>query len=181
MEIETLAQLDEVLASGRPLAGLRLQGLDLASREDRLVGLDASGLVVLGGTTTARLSAWLHEHGAIVFPTTTDCPVDPYRAGLYTADELYAGLGDGYENTPDCRAYDWFGDKAAAEDVLATLLRAVHDDSVERSLRHAASVSWFRMRISSDTWTPVPNMPVPERPTVPALGVVVVSSARCRE
>jgi predicted Rossmann-fold nucleotide-binding protein len=134
MEIETLEQLDRVLASGRPLAGLRFQGLDLASRADRLIGRDATGLVVLGGTTTAELERWLSHHGALVFPTVTDCPVDPYRARLYRPEELYAGLEDGYDATADARAYAWHGDRLAKEDILATLLRAVHDDSVNDAL-----------------------------------------------
>jgi predicted Rossmann-fold nucleotide-binding protein len=137
MEIETLEQLDRVLDSGRPLAGLRLQGLDLASRADRLIGRDATGLVVLGGTSTAELERWLSRHGALVFPTVTDCPVDPYRARLYRPEELYAGLEHGYAATPDARAYAWHGDRLAKEDILATLLRAVHDDSVNDALTEA--------------------------------------------
>ncbi|HEX5535528.1 MAG TPA: hypothetical protein VFX33_17445 [Actinomycetales bacterium] len=134
MEIETLEQLDRVLDSGRPLAGLRLQGLDLASRAERLIGRDATGLVVLGGTTTAELERWLSHHGALVFPMVTDCPVDPYRARLYRPEELYAGLENGYAATPDAMAYAWHGDRLAKEDILATLLRAVHDDSVNDAL-----------------------------------------------
>ncbi|HEX5511643.1 MAG TPA: hypothetical protein VFX41_07985 [Actinomycetales bacterium] len=134
MEIETLEQLDRVLDSGRPLAGLRLQGLDLASRADRLIGRDATGLVVLGGITTPELERWLSHHGALVFPTVTDCPVDPYRARLYRPEELYEGLENGYAATPDAKAYAWHGDRLAKEDILATLLRAVHDDSVNDAL-----------------------------------------------
>ena len=33
-EIESLAQLDAALAGSRSLAGLRIQGVDLAARED---------------------------------------------------------------------------------------------------------------------------------------------------
>jgi predicted Rossmann-fold nucleotide-binding protein len=134
MEIETLDQLDDVLAAGRPLAGLRLQGLDLASRAEQLIGRDTTGLVVLGGTTTDDLAAYLHHHGALVFPTTTDCPVDPYRARLYTADELYDGLDRGYEQTPDAQAYAWARLHSGVGDALSTLLRAVHDDSVDDAL-----------------------------------------------
>ena len=55
MEIETLDELDDHLASDGPLRGLRLQDLDLTSYGDRLAARsDLTGLVVLGGTVPFR-------------------------------------------------------------------------------------------------------------------------------
>src|SRR5690348_1526334 len=130
MEIESLDALDAWLDAGRPLAGLRLQALDLTTREDRLLAADPRGLVVLGGRVSDRLDAHLRTGGALVFPEVPGVPVDPYRARLYTADELYAGLDDSYATTPDARAYRWWLDRTLRDDILATMLRAVHDDSV---------------------------------------------------
>jgi predicted Rossmann-fold nucleotide-binding protein len=137
MEIETLAELDAWLDAGRPVAGLRLQGLDLTAREARLLALDPRGLVVLGGRVSDRLEAHLRAGGALVFPSVTGVPVDPYRSGLYTAEELYRGLDDGYAATPDARAYRWWLDLALRDDILSTMLRAVHDDSVSDALHEA--------------------------------------------
>ncbi len=137
MEIENLAQLDAWLDADRSLHGLRLQGLDLAAREERLLSLDPAGAVVLGGVLTDRLDAHLRAGGALVFPAVTGVPVDPYRARLYTPDELYAGLADGYAATPDARAYQWWLDPRTHGDVLATMLRAVHDDSIGDALHEA--------------------------------------------
>jgi predicted Rossmann-fold nucleotide-binding protein len=135
-EIEHLSDLDTVLSSGRALTGLRLQDLDLTAYEDRLLArTDVQGLVVLGGRLSPTLSAHLGAHHALVFPTDPHAPVDPYRASLYTADELYAGISEGgYESTPDFLAYQWVKDAALHHDAFVTLLRAIHDDSITDAL-----------------------------------------------
>jgi predicted Rossmann-fold nucleotide-binding protein len=135
-EIESFADLDAALSSGRPLTGLRLQDLDLTAYEDRLLArTDVQGLVVLGGRLSPALGAHFGAHHALVFPTDPHAPIDPYRASLYTADELYAGLSDGgYESTPDFLAYQWMKDGALHHDAFVTLLRAIHDDSITDAL-----------------------------------------------
>lgn len=123
------------LAAGAPLGGLRLQDLDLAAVERRLLArADLDGLVVLGGQLSPRLRTHLIAHGAVVFPEAPDAPVEVYRSALYTADELYAGLDGGYAATPDARAHAWSRDAVLTHDAYATLLRAVHDDSVTDAL-----------------------------------------------
>ncbi len=138
-EIETLAALDAALDAGTPLRGLRLQDLDLTGRTARLLGRDdVEGLVVLGGRLPDDLEHHLREHGALVFPTDPRAPVDPYRATLYTPDELYDGLREvGYAATPDARAYRWSRDAAVGHDAFVTLLRAIHDDSMSDALTDA--------------------------------------------
>lgn len=135
-EVEDRADLDAVLDSGRPLTGLRFQDLDLTAYEDRLLArTDMEGLVVLGGRLSPTLSAHFGAHRALVFPTDPHAPVDPYRATLYTATELYAGLDDGgYASTPDFLAYQWMRDGALRRDAFVTLLRAIHDDSISDAL-----------------------------------------------
>ena len=134
MEIETLDELDDHLASDEPLRGLRLQDLDLTSYGDRLASRgDLTGLVVLGGTVPVPVAETLLNRGAILFPGIADAPVDPWR-GLYFPTELYAGLEHGYAETPDAKAYAWFIDARLRADAYATLVRAIHDDSVTDEL-----------------------------------------------
>src|SRR4051812_14767527 len=134
-EIESLDQLDDALSTGRSLAGLRIQGVDLTAREERLLGCDPKGAVVLGGIVPDRLEEHLRHGGALVFPAVTGAPIDPYRSRLYDASELYAGLDEtGYGGTPDARAFAWYGDASVQRDVYTTLLRAIHDDSMGDAL-----------------------------------------------
>ncbi|QGN57806.1 LOG family protein [Nostocoides sp. HKS02] len=135
-EIENLTDLDAALASGEPLTGLRLQDLDLTAYEAALLArTDVEGLVVLGGRLSPALDAHLRAHRALIFPTDPAAPVDPYRATLYSPQELYAGLADhGYEATPDYLAYQWMLDAAVHRDAFVTLLRAIHDDSITDAL-----------------------------------------------
>jgi predicted Rossmann-fold nucleotide-binding protein len=134
MEIETLDEFDDHLASGAPLSGLRLQALDLTGYGDRLAAHDdLTGLVVLGGTVPVPVAEVLLRRGAIIFPGVADAPVDPWR-GLYFPSDLYAGLEAGYAATPDARAYAWSMDARLRTDAYCTLVRAIHDDSVTDEL-----------------------------------------------
>jgi predicted Rossmann-fold nucleotide-binding protein len=134
MEIETLHEFDDHLASDAPLGGLRLQGLDLTGYGERLAARgDLTGLVVLGGTVPVMVAEVLLRGGAILFPGVADAPVDPWR-GLYLPSDLYAGIEDGYATTPDARTYAWFLDARLRTDAYCTLVRAIHDDSVTDEL-----------------------------------------------
>ncbi len=135
-EIESLTELDAVLASGAQLSGLRLQDLDLSDLADTLLRrADLDGLVVLGGTVPAVLAEHLRRHGSVIFPTDPAAPVRPYRGSLYTAQELYDGLEEhGYEHTPDARAYAWAEQAELRHDAYVTLLRAIHDDAMSDAL-----------------------------------------------
>ncbi|MBC9821456.1 LOG family protein [Terrabacter sp. MAHUQ-38] len=134
MEIETLPEFDDHLASDAPLRGLRLQDLDLRDYGERLAARgDLTGLVVLGGTVPVPVAEVLLRGGAILFPGVADAPVDPWR-GLYLPSDLYAGIEHGYASTPDARTYSWFVDARLRTDAYCTLVRAIHDDSVTDEL-----------------------------------------------
>jgi predicted Rossmann-fold nucleotide-binding protein len=137
VEIQTTSELADWLTAGRPLAGVRLQNVDLGPVEDVLLRqTPLRGLVVLGGEVSRPLLVHLQTHGAVVFPRDVDTPVDVYRAHLYTGSELYAGLDEpgGYAATVDSRAYEWGRDMRLAGDAYATLLKAIHDDSISDAL-----------------------------------------------
>ncbi|MGE9808717.1 LOG family protein [Janibacter sp. G1551] len=135
-EIETLTELADLLGTGAPLHGHRLQGLDLrGSVGTELVGRDVSGLVVLGGHLTPVLEHRLRKGGATIFPGDPHAPIDPYRAHAYTAAELYDTLEDsGYADSVDARAYRWLQGNRDSPDVFDTLLQSIHDHSMTDSL-----------------------------------------------
>ncbi|QCX79442.1 hypothetical protein C9F11_29235 [Streptomyces sp. YIM 121038] len=134
-EIETLAEFDEVVAAHGSLAGYRVQAVDLTGRTDALLAVDTTDTVFLGCPMHEDAAARVRASGALVFPPVPGLPFDPYLARLYTPDDLFAGLADGgYDATPDARAYAWFQRTKADGDVFASMLRAVHDDSVSDAL-----------------------------------------------
>lgn len=135
-EIEDQHAWERALRSSEPLHNLRLQGLDLREHRDLLLARDDLGdIVVLGGRLDDAVEVHLRHHGSIVFPADPRAPVDPYRARLYTPQELYAGLDDvGYEHTVDARAYAWSRDAAVQHDAYVTALRAIHDDAMADAL-----------------------------------------------
>jgi predicted Rossmann-fold nucleotide-binding protein len=136
VEVESLEELDRRLAHGTgSLRGWHLQDLDLTGYGDALDRLDPAGATFLGCRIDPAVEDRLRSRGALVFPAVPDTPVDVYRARLYTPDELYAGLDDGYDGTLDARAYAWA--THAAEDLSAHLAQALHDLAIDDALAEA--------------------------------------------
>ncbi|MFD4946375.1 LOG family protein [Streptomyces sp. NPDC058239] len=133
-EIESLAEFDAVVASGR-LAGHRVQSVDLTDRGAALLAADTAGAVFLGCLMAPGTAAKVRADGAFVFPPVPGLPFDPYRGLLYSPDALYEGLtAGGYAATPDARAYRWFRETRSSGDTFASMLRALHDDAVSDAL-----------------------------------------------
>ena len=103
-EIETLEEFDRVAASGS-LRGHRVQSVDLTTRTPTLMSADTADAVFLGCRMEPEAAARVRAGGALVFPPVPNLPFDPYRGSLYDPDELFEGLAEGYEATPDARAY----------------------------------------------------------------------------
>ncbi|MCX4988133.1 LOG family protein [Streptomyces sp. NBC_00568] len=133
-EIESLTEFDEVVSTGGTLARFRVQAVDLTGRTKELLSVDTTGAVFLGCPMEAEAAAGIRSSGALVFPPVPGLPLDPYRGHLYSPDELFASLDAGYEATPDARAYAWFQRTKADGDIFASMVRAVHDDSVSDAL-----------------------------------------------
>ncbi|MFG2206376.1 LOG family protein [Streptomyces sp. NPDC048638] len=132
-EIESLAEFDRVASRGT-LAGHRIQSVDLTGRTFALLSTDTTESVFLGCAMEPDAAAKVRAGGALVFPPIPDLPFDPYRGILYAPDELFEGLADGYEATPDARTYHWFQETRADGDVFASMLRSIHDDAVSDAL-----------------------------------------------
>lgn len=133
-EIETLEEFDATVSARGTLAGYRVQAVDLTDRTRELLGTDTAGAVFLGCAMREDAAAKVRADGALVFPPVPGLPFDPYRGLLYSPEELFASLADGYEATPDALAYAWFQRTKADRDIHASMLRAVHDDSVSDAL-----------------------------------------------
>lgn len=133
-EIETLREFDEVVAAQGTLDGFRIQSVDLTDRTRALIDHATARTVFLGCPMTPEATAKIRQDGALVFPPVPDLPFDPYRGLLYTPDGLFEGLERGYEKTPDALAYAWFQRTKDDRDILASMLRSIHDDTVSDAL-----------------------------------------------
>ncbi|MFB7591508.1 LOG family protein [Streptomyces sp. NPDC056169] len=134
-EIHTLDEFDAALARPGALAGLRVQSVDLTDRTFALLSASAAGAVFLGCPMEPEAAAKVRADGALVFPPVPDLPFAPYRAGLYSPEELYDGIADAdYASTPDALAYAWFGRTRADGDIFSSMLRSLHDDAVSDAL-----------------------------------------------
>ncbi|MFI1280752.1 LOG family protein [Streptomyces sp. NPDC020858] len=133
IEIETLAEFDQVVARGS-LSGYRIQSVNLLERTFALLAADTSAAVFLGCAMEPDASVKVRADGALVFPPVPDLPFNPYRGLLYTPEELFAGLPDGYEVTPDAESYAWFQETKADSDVFSSMLRSIHDDAISDAL-----------------------------------------------
>ena len=79
----------------------------------------------------------LQTHGAVVFPEHTGRPGRRLpRAPLHRVASSTPGSTrpGGYAATVDARAYEWARDMRLAGDAYATLLKAIHDDSISDAL-----------------------------------------------
>jgi predicted Rossmann-fold nucleotide-binding protein len=138
VEVETLEELDGLVATGgTSMAGWHLQDLDLSGHTEVLRRLDPRGALLLGCLLAPGDEEVLRGRGALVLPKVPDVPANPYRARLYTPEELYDGLGstdDGgsYDATLDARVYAWA--QRTGHDLQAMLAQALHDLSVDDAL-----------------------------------------------
>ncbi|MFG2282075.1 LOG family protein [Streptomyces asoensis] len=133
-EIESLAEFDEVVRDHGTLSHFRVQSVDLTDRTDVLLALDTSAAVFLGCPMTPEAAAKARASGALVFPPVPGLSFDPYRGFVYSPEELFASLDEGYEATPDARTYAWFQRTKADGDIFGSMLRSLHDDAVSDAL-----------------------------------------------
>jgi predicted Rossmann-fold nucleotide-binding protein len=132
VEVESLEEFDARVAAGaRSLSGWHVQGLDLRGRGEALRALDAAGALFLGCELEPADEQSLRARGALVFPIVPGIPFDAYRASLYTAEELYAGLDDSYEETLDARVYAWSRQESTLD---MSLTQALHDHAIDDAL-----------------------------------------------
>ena len=135
VELDSLEQFDAKLAGTGSLAECYVQSLDLTDRRATLLDADVAHAVFLGCAFPRGVEAVLESRGALVFPTLPDLPFNPYRSGLYTASELYAGLEHGYRYTLDARNYRWWKHVGQHRSLTSELAMTLHDHAISESLR----------------------------------------------
>lgn len=136
LEVESLESFDRLVGAGAvAMHGWHAQSLDLRGRTAALDNLDVEGAIFLGCTFDAGVEERLRRRGALIFPRLHGVPFNPYRARLYTPQELYAGLDHApYEELPDALVYQWSIHHGQRRRVDATLASALHDHAIGDAL-----------------------------------------------
>jgi predicted Rossmann-fold nucleotide-binding protein len=138
-----LRSVADLADASRPLSGSVVHGLDLSGAALDWATLDVRGTVFLG----CRFPSPEVEHalllrGAVVFPRFEGLPYDPYRAALYTPEELMAGYQRGrLDTTADYAIYRHFVEQGRHDaDVLEALAQRIHDHAVDGALREVLAL-----------------------------------------
>lgn len=130
VDLGSLDELDARLAAGTTsLSGWRVRGVDLSERGEAVLGRRVAGALFLGCTFAPGDAERLGAAGALVLPALADVPLDVYRAGLYTAADLYDAPR--YADSLDARAYAWSQQRGGPDDSLA---KALHDHAIDEAL-----------------------------------------------
>lgn len=135
VDLESLEAFDAQLASGGSLAGVVVQSVDLTGRSAALRGTTVRGAIFLGCALRPADASQVARRGALVFPRLPDLPFDPYRPELYTPDELYDRLADGYPATTDAAIFAWQSAQLRPGGLDADLAAALHDHAITEALQ----------------------------------------------
>ncbi len=135
IDLESLDAFDAHLASGGSLAGVFIQSVDLTGRSTALRSTEVKGGIFLGCALRPADASNLARRGALIFPRLPDLPFDPYRPELYTPDELYDQLADGYPATTDAAIFAWQSAQLRPGGLAADLAAALHDHAITEALQ----------------------------------------------
>ncbi len=134
-EIETLTQFDAAVDVGHDLSHAVVQSLDLRTREGVLARCRVHATMFMGCDLTDAAAEDLRLRGALLFPRIPDSPLNPYRASLYRAVNLYDTMPTGvYADSFDATAYAWTRSGGAVASLEKTLVAALHDHAISDAL-----------------------------------------------
>ncbi|MGJ8656224.1 MAG: LOG family protein [Akkermansiaceae bacterium] len=135
--IRELDTLEDFLKHKGQLHCSVIQGLNFIDVDLDWKKLNFSGAVFLGCHFPKNVTVeFLIEQGAVVFPTLPNLPYNPYRAELYSREELMQGWTPRHDQSVDKKIYDHFEAKGRAKpDILESLAQRLHDHAVDDALR----------------------------------------------
>ncbi len=148
-EIHSLEELTSFLKSGNSLKDTVVQSVDMTSIAGEILDATIENTVFLGCVLPDNVLASVVTSGAVVFPTLTGLPFNPYAPVLYSADTLFDGFSSddpcSYCQTTDAKVYQhWLDTGGPNPSTIADALgRRLHDmamtDAIEDFLASHAS------------------------------------------
>jgi predicted Rossmann-fold nucleotide-binding protein len=141
-EFHDLDQFRAHLATQRSLQNVVCQRLDLRGLSELLRAVPVEGAVFLGCQIESAALADLSERSAVIFPRLPNLPYQPYRAQLYTPEELLQGYRAGQANSYFAdtldgaiyRHYMQHRTSNAPPPMLETLAQRLHDHAIDDAL-----------------------------------------------
>lgn len=135
--IRELDKLEDFLQHKGQLHCSVIQGLDFSELDLDWTRLNFKGAVFLGCYFPEEITIdYLIKQGAVVFPNLPDLPYKPYRATLYTREELIQGWTLRDDQSVDKMIYDHFVERGRAKpDILESLAQRLHDHAIDDGLR----------------------------------------------
>ena len=132
-----IASASELLGIWPDLDDVAVIGLDLRDAQLDWSAARVRSTLFLGCLLPDGESDRLGARGAVVLSGFRDAPFQPYRADLYTYDELMAGHERGARATLDAQIGTWFTNSSTS--LHDAVLRALHDATIDacgRALCH---------------------------------------------
>jgi predicted Rossmann-fold nucleotide-binding protein len=127
--VATRAELDAIWPDLHEVA---LVGIDLRDAALDWSAAQLGATMFMGCALPDGASARLEASGAVVLSPFDRLPFQPYRAELYTYDELMLGHDSGARATLDARIGAWFKESSTAlHDAVA---RAIHDATIDAAV-----------------------------------------------
>lgn len=143
IELESKESLQAHLAKVGNLQRVVVQGLDLTGAfiEAALFAVSADEAHFLGCQLSTPVKEHIRKTGGTIFPVFEDLPFNPYRASLYTPDELMQGYEQGDRKslgvTTDGQIYAHFSKHNQADGpipVMVSLAYRIHDHAIDDAL-----------------------------------------------
>jgi predicted Rossmann-fold nucleotide-binding protein len=133
-EIEDISQL---LAQRNSLSNKAIQGLNLSKLIIDWGAVDLQGTIFLGCKFAKPEDEYTVKcQGAYVFPQIDGLPYNPYRAKLYTWQELMEGYNPHNDQSLDYRIYQHFVAQGRYNpNIREALAQRIHDHAIDDALR----------------------------------------------
>lgn len=139
---KSIYEIDSLLAfrnKKNDLSGQIIQGIDFSNTELHWENIQLKGTVFMGCRfPSLALEMQLRGKGAIIFPAIDNVPYNPYRATLYTWQELHRSTPSGLPY--DEVIYQHFAlHRKHKPDAIECLAQRIHDHAIDDALEEILS------------------------------------------
>ena len=139
-EIHSEVELKKYINENGGLNNVVIQDLDFTGNQKILNDLSVDGSFFLGCRIDADLMHKLHGLGAYVLPQVPYLPFRPFRAGLYTHEELFDNFNlidpCTYCKCTDSIIYNYWKENGGSEtrSIVSGIFQRIHDQSISDAL-----------------------------------------------